>query len=128
ARIDEFLRGLFSLEGKVAIVTGGTGVLGGAMARGLARAGARVAILGRREKNTQVVAQEIEAAGGTALATPADVLERADLERVRDRLLETWGRIDILVNAAGGTTPEATVPPDKTIFDMALEPMEYIVR
>nr|PZN49919.1 MAG: D-mannonate oxidoreductase [Chloroflexota bacterium] len=119
---------MFSLEGKVAIVTGGTGVLGGAMARGLARAGARVAILGRREKNTQVVAQEIEAAGGTALATPADVLERADLERVRDRLLETWGRIDILVNAAGGTTPEATVPPDKTIFDMALEPMEYIVR
>lgn len=119
---------MFSLEGKVAVVTGGTGVLGGAMARGLARAGAQVAIVGRRANNAEAVAREINEAGGSALATPADVLERTDLERVRDAVLEKWGRIDILVNAAGGATPEATVAPDKTIFDMALEPLEANVR
>src|ERR671939_553556 len=105
----EFLASLFSLQGQVAVVTGGTGVLGGAMAHGLAWAGARVAILGRRAERAQEVAAAIAAAGGEALATPADVLRRGDLEAVRDLLLARWGRIDILVNAAGGNVPAATL-------------------
>src|SRR5690242_21776574 len=92
----------FSLEGKAAIVTGGTGVLGGAMARGLARAGAKVGILGRRAELAEGVASEICAQGAEAMALPADVLDKAQLEKIRDLLMQRWGRIDILVNAAGG--------------------------
>ncbi|HVU10339.1 MAG TPA: SDR family oxidoreductase [Phototrophicaceae bacterium] len=123
----DYTQQLFSIEGKVAIVTGSTGVLGGAMARGLAQAGVKVAILGRRKDKAEAVAQEISAAGGTAIATPADVLDKAQLEAARDQVIAQWGTIDILVNAAGGTTPEATVSPDKTIFDMQLDPMKYVI-
>ena len=112
------LTDIFSLEGQVAIVTGGTGVLGGAMARGLARAGAQVGVLGRREEVAQAVADEIIAAGGEAMALPADVLVKAELEGARDAIIERWGRIDILVNAAGGNVARATLAPDRTIFEL----------
>ncbi len=123
----DYTQQLFSIEGKVAVVTGSTGVLGGMMARGLAQAGVKVAILGRRREKAEQVAQEIVTAGGTAIATPADVLDKSQLEAARDQVLAQWGTIDILVNAAGGTTPEATVSPDKTIFDMQLDPMKYVI-
>src|SRR5262245_9236918 len=123
-----YLSELFSLYDRVAIVTGGTGVLGGAMARGLGRAGAKVAVLGRREKQAREVAAEICDNGGEAMAVPADVLVRDQLESVCKTVLDRWGKIDILVNAAGGTTPQATVPPDKTIFDFPLDAMDYVVK
>ena len=112
---------LFDLEDRVAIVTGGTGVLGGAMARGLAEAGARVGVLGRRQARAEAVAAEISAAGGEAMALPADVLEREQLEAVRATVLERWGRIDILVNAAGGNVPEATLGDEETVFELPQE-------
>ena len=117
---------LFSLEGQVAIVTGGTGVLGGAMARGLAGAGARVGILGRRGEVAEKIAAEIEANGGSALALPADVLRKDELEAARDAVLARWGRIDILVNAAGGNIPGATLTPDTTIFDLPEEAFRQV--
>src|SRR5262245_14000609 len=101
------LNDLFSLDGQVAIVTGGTGVLGGAMARGLGRAGAKVGVLGRRREQAEAAARAIQADGGAALALPADVLDRAQLEAARDAILERWGRLDVLVNAAGGNMPAA---------------------
>lgn len=122
-----FVNQLFSLNDKVAIVTGATGVLGGSMARGLAKAGAKVAILGRRREKADEMVKQIRSFGGQALATPADVLEKEQLERARDLILVEWGKIDILVNAAGGTTPEATVSPDRTIFDMPLDAMRYVI-
>jgi NAD(P)-dependent dehydrogenase (short-subunit alcohol dehydrogenase family) len=109
---------LFSLRGRVAVVTGATGVLGGEMARSLAQSGARVAVLGRREGKARSVAREIEQAGGEALALHADVLERDQLEEARDTLLQTWGGVDILVNAAGGNVPEATLSDDVGVFDL----------
>ena len=123
----DYINELFSLEGKVAIVTGGTGVLGGEMARGLAQAGAKVAILGRRREKAEEAAQEIISSGGQAIAAPGDVMDKAQLETVRDDVLTEWGRIDILLNAAGGTTPEATIPPGKSIFDMPLDPMKHVI-
>ncbi len=117
---------LFSLKGQVAIVTGGTGVLGGAMARGLARAGAQVGILGRRKERADTVVAEIAAAGGQALALPADVLNQAQLEAARDAVLERWGHIDILVNAAGGNVPAATLSEDKTFFDLRIDAFEQV--
>ena len=103
------MQDLFSLAGKVAVVTGATGVLGGEMVRSLARSEVRVAVLGRGEEKAHRVAGEIEVAGGESLALPADVLDTSQLQDARDALLERWGRVDILVNAAGGNVPEATL-------------------
>lgn len=118
---------LFSLEGQVAVVTGGTGVLGGAMARGLARTGAKIGVLGRRREQAAAVVRAIEAEGGAALALPADVLDRAQLEAARDAVLERWGRLDILVNAAGGNLPAATVNPASSFFDLPAEALKQVV-
>ena len=117
----------FSLEGKVAVVTGGTGVLGGAMARGLAAAGARVAVLGRRAAKAQEVADEISAAGHQAMPLPADVLDEESLHAARQTLLDRWGRVDVLVNCAGGNRPDATVFGDLTFFKVPRAALEGVV-
>lgn len=117
----------FSLAGKTAVVTGGTGVLGGAMARGLAAAGARVAILGRREDKATEVADAIRREGGEAMPLPADVLDRERLTQARDNLLARWETVDILVNAAGGNVPDATVVGDLTFFDLTPEAFRRVV-
>ena len=115
------LEDLFSLEGRVAVVTGATGVLGGAMARGLARAGAKVGVLGRRRERAQEVVREISGTGGEAAALSADVLDEEQLREARDAVLDRWGRLDILVNAAGGNMPGATLSGDETVFDLPRE-------
>src|ERR1051326_8654604 len=116
----EFVGRLFGLDAQVAVVTGGTGVLGGAMARGLARAGARVAVLGRREAKAREVIADIQSAGGEALPLAADVLEAPQLLNAREQILERWGRLDILVNAAGGNRADAIVADDAAFFDASL--------
>ena len=116
----------FRLDGQVALVTGGTGVLGSVMARGLAAAGARVAVLGRRVEQAERVVAQIAAEGGTALATPADVLDRAALDGVRDAILARWGRIDVLVNAAGGNAPGAVLRPDQALADLDVDAMRDV--
>jgi NAD(P)-dependent dehydrogenase (short-subunit alcohol dehydrogenase family) len=118
---------LFSLKDKVAVVTGGTGVLGGAMARGLAAAGAQVALLGRRAEQAAAVAVAIIGQGGQAIPLPADVLDKTQLLAARAALLERWGRVDILVNAAGGNMPAATVVGDRTFFDVTPDAFEQVV-
>ncbi|MDQ3862889.1 MAG: SDR family oxidoreductase [Actinomycetota bacterium] len=121
------LQDLFSLEGRVAVVTGATGVLGGEMARSLARSGARVAVLGRREEKARRVARELEVAGEESLALPADVLDRGRLEDIKDALLDRWGKVDILVNAAGGNVPEATLGDDADIFGLPEEALRQVI-
>jgi NAD(P)-dependent dehydrogenase (short-subunit alcohol dehydrogenase family) len=118
---------LFSLAGKVAVVTGGTGVLGGAMARGLAAAGARVAILGRRADKATAVAEDIESAGGEAMPLPADVLDYEQLLAARRTLLARWGSVHILVNAAGGNVPDAIVVGERTFFDLTQNAFDRVM-
>lgn len=121
-------QGLFSVEGKVALVTGSTGVLGGAMARGLAAAGAKVAIMGRRAERAAQVAGEIVDEGGVAISLPADVLNKEQLVAARSALVEQWGGLDILVNAAGGNSASATVFGDLTFFDMSQEAYDQVLQ
>ena len=92
----------FSLKGKSVIITGGTGVLGTLMTKGVAEAGASVAILGRRKEVAEKLAAEITSSGGKAIAIVADVLNREQLVSARDQVRKAFGSIDVLINAAGG--------------------------
>jgi len=123
----DYLQSLFSLEGQVAVVTGGTGALGSAMARALGRAGARLGILGRSRDRAEALAAELRAEGALALPLTADVLERSTMEAARDALQERWGRIDILVNAAGGNLPKATVSDRQPFFTLERASLETVV-
>lgn len=124
---DTFLKKNFDLEGQVAVITGGSGVLGGAMARGLAQGGARVAILARKEDQAVQAVASITEAGGEAIYVLADVLNKPQLEAAKDSILGRWGRVDILVNAAGGNLPAATIGEDASFFDMPQEAFDQVV-
>lgn len=102
------------LSGKVALVTGGSGVLCSQFCRALAACGAKVAILNRRLENGQKLAEEI---GDNAMAVSADVLSRPALEKARDLIEEKWGPVSILINGAGGNSPMATT--DDEQYDQA---------
>ena len=109
---------LFDIQNQTAIITGGSGVLGSAMAQGLAGAGAKVVIIGLHEEKTAAIAEAITAQGGKALAIACNVLERADLQRALEQVMATFGQVDILVNGAGGNAPRATTSPDNLFFDL----------
>jgi NAD(P)-dependent dehydrogenase (short-subunit alcohol dehydrogenase family) len=116
-----------TLAGRIAIVTGATGVLGGAVARGLAEAGAAVGILARSSERAEAFAAELRDGGGDAHALVADVLDETQLRSARDAALERWGRIDVLVNAAGGNIPAATVGAN-SFFELSVEALDDVVR
>ncbi len=112
---------LFNLKNQTAVVIGGTGALGGGMAEALADAGANVAIIGRSAERGAERVGRIEAAGGAAMFAPADALSRDDLSQARDAIVARFGSIDVLVNAAGGNRPAATLPPGAEFADLDLD-------
>lgn len=112
---------LFDLSNRTAVVLGATGALGGAIAQALAECGARVVIVGRSQERGAERVQKIQQAGGTASFEPADALSADDLKRVRDATLAQSPTIDILVNAAGGNRPDATLPPGADFCALPLE-------
>jgi NAD(P)-dependent dehydrogenase (short-subunit alcohol dehydrogenase family) len=112
---------LFNLEKEVAVVLGGTGTLGGAMAEALAAAGARVAVAGRNEGRGRERVRAIETAGGKAMFVPTDAMSRDSLMRARDAVEKQWGAVTVLVNGAGGNKPEATIQPGGDFCKMPLE-------
>ena len=117
---------MFSLKDKVAIVTGGGGVLGGSIARSLIEAGVKVAVLDIREENVNNRVEELNQLGGEAIGFVSSVLEMSELKQNRDTILEKWGQIDILINAAGGNLPGATLTEEQTVFDMKIEDFERV--
>jgi NAD(P)-dependent dehydrogenase (short-subunit alcohol dehydrogenase family) len=118
---------LFSLKGKSVVITGGTGVLGTSMAKGVAGAGASVVVLGRRKEVAEKLAAEITSSGGKALAVAADVLNREQLITARDMIIREFGSIDVLINAAGGNMAGAVIPPDKNFFDLSIEAFQQVM-
>ncbi len=103
---------LFSLKGKVAVLTGGGGILGGAMAAALAGQGAAIVLLDIRADAAAAAAKRIAGLGGRSLAVGADVLDDNSLEAASAKVIDTFGRLDILINAAGGNAPSATTSLD----------------
>jgi len=115
---------MFSIKDKVIIVTGGTGILGGAFIKAIAEAGGKVVIIGRNEEVGQERAQEVQGTGGDAVFIQADVLNEVDLQRACDQVLEQYGRVDGLVNGAGGNVAAAVISPDQDIFTINISALK----
>lgn len=111
----------FCLQEETAVVIGGTGVLGGAMARALGAAGAKVAIVGRSAERGEKCVQTIQESGGTAMFHTADALDPQSLRQARDGIAQQLGHVSILVNAAGGNRPDATLPPGSDFCQLPVE-------
>ena len=129
-----------NLKGRVAVITGGGGVLCSGFAKDLAALGVKVAVLDLREDAAQVVVDEINAAGGTALAVGCNVLEAESLEAAKEKVTAELGTCDILINGAGGNSPLGTTTKEtleltdiaekaegvKTFFDLDAKGIEFV--
>lgn len=117
----------FSLKGKVIVVTGATGVLGHSFITALAQEEAIVGVLGRNKKIADERVKEINSNGGEAVALIADVLNEEQLIAAKELLLKQFGKIDGLINAAGGNMPDATVQPDEDIFKLKINAVRQVM-
>ena len=123
------MENLFDIKGKVVVMTGACGVLGATIVKYFAAQGAKVALLDldrAAEKGEGIVA-EIKAEGGESCFLPTNVLDKETLEANCKEIVERYGGIDVLLNAAGGNMAAATVPPEKTIFDLDVEAVRKVV-
>ena len=118
---------LFNIRGSTAVITGGSGVLGSVMALALARAGVRVAILSLHAASSAKVVEVIRAGGGEALGITSDVMNRAALEYACTDVLDSFGHIDILINAAGGNSPAATTSTEQSFFDLDVRAINSVL-
>ncbi|MFC3197172.1 SDR family oxidoreductase [Parapedobacter deserti] len=118
----------FSLAGKVVVITGATGVLGESFALATAAAGAKVAVLGRNRERAEARVAAITSSGGEAMAVITDVLDEQALQRAKNEILDAWGTIDGLVNAAGGNIPGATIGPEQNLFDTSIADTQRAVE
>lgn len=119
---------LFDIKDQVVVITGGTGVLGRAIGSHLAREGAKVVLLGRRKDVGEELAEDIRKQGGHATFMVCDVTDIEAVNQVRDEVVRLYGRVDALLNAAGGNMPGATIPPGKTLFDVQMEEFQRVLN
>jgi NAD(P)-dependent dehydrogenase (short-subunit alcohol dehydrogenase family) len=124
---------MFDIKDKVAVVTGGGGVLCGEMSKALGELGAKVAILDLRQEAAQAVADEIVKEGGTAIGLACNVLEIDSIQAASDAVIKEWGQVDILVNGAGGNHKSATTGGvniseqlDPTFFDLKSDAVQFV--
>jgi NAD(P)-dependent dehydrogenase (short-subunit alcohol dehydrogenase family) len=122
----DYLCELFELRAKTAVLTGGGGVLCSVMSKALARVGIKVAILDISLEAAERVATEIKAEGGEALAVQCNVLDKASIERAAQRVLETFGQVDILINGAGGNKEDATTSSKRQFFDLPPDAVRWV--
>lgn len=122
------MQDLFTIKGKVAVITGAGGVLGGSIAKSFIRAGAKVVALDLRQEQLDIRVEELKKEGGDAIGFVGNVLDMESLEKVASQIIEKWGRIDILLNIAGGNTPGGTLAPDQDFFDMPVVEWEKVTN
>ncbi len=119
---------LFDIKDNVTVITGGTGVLGRTIAKYLALEGAKVIILGRKEDVGNAIAADIKAAGGECEFMKTDVMDAALVQANCDAIVAKYGRVDTLLNAAGGNMPGAVIPPDKNFFDLDTNQFQSVLN
>lgn len=119
---------IFSVKDKVVVITGGTGVLGSCIGKYLASEGAKVVILGRRKEEGDAIVKEIKDNGGEAMFLVTDVMNKEVVEQNCADILAAYGKVDSLLNAAGGNMPGATIPPSGTFFDVKVEEFERVLN
>jgi len=117
---------LFELKGKVIVLTGATGALGSSLALSLAKAEAKLVLLGRNQALMDALVDQLSAFT-TAVAYAVDVMNRDDLMRVRKQIVGTFQRIDVLINAVGGNLPGAVIPDDQSIFNLSVADFDQVV-
>jgi NAD(P)-dependent dehydrogenase (short-subunit alcohol dehydrogenase family) len=122
----EYLKSLFNIENKVAVITGGSGVLGGEMAGGLLKAGAKVVLIGRNEQNLNRKVEILSQIGNTVIGLKCNVLDEDNIRNTNTEILNRFNKIDILINAAGGHVPGAIIGADQTIFDLKIEEFKKV--
>jgi NAD(P)-dependent dehydrogenase (short-subunit alcohol dehydrogenase family) len=114
---------LFDLNNKVIVITGGYGVLGSSIATYLNNCGAKVAVLGRNKEKAKGFAKTLSS---NAIGIQADVLHKEDVNTAKDQIIDTWGKIDVLINAAGGNIPGATIAPDQSLFNLSIDDFKKV--
>ena len=122
------MKSLFDIKDYVVVITGGTGVLGRCIAMYLAQQGAKVALLGRKAEVGMAIVEKIKANGGEASFFTTDVMDIKAVEKNRDDILAKYGKIDTLLNAAGGNMPGATISPEQNFFDLDPEQFRPMTR
>ena len=118
---------LFNLNNRTILVTGGTGILGGAMAEGLVAAGANVALLARDSAKADAMLSRLAGGPGRAIAVAGDVLDQASLEQAAEMVRKAWGPVDTLINCAGVNKPEAMTNAERSFFELAPEAIRDVV-
>lgn len=119
---------LFDIKDYVVVITGGTGILGRCIAKYLALEGAQVIILGRKEEVGNAIAGEITAEGGKCEFMKTDVMDQDTVRKNCGDILAKYGRVDTLLNAAGGNMPGAVIAPDGNIFDLKIEDFQKVLN
>ncbi len=115
-----------NIKGKIVVKTGGTGVLGGSASDSLAKAGLKIAIIGREQATIDTKVNSIKDNGGQAYGISGDILDKESIQQALNKIINHYGGIDIIINAAGGNMPGATIGPDQTIFDIKLEDFKKV--
>ena len=119
---------MFNIENKVAVITGASGALAGSVAKSLAKSGVKLALLTRKKTSVQSLLDGIKTVGVHANAYEADILSEQSLESAKNQIIADFGKIDILLNIAGGNLPGATVAPDETIFDIKIDDFKKVTE
>lgn len=119
---------IFSVKGKVIVITGSTGELGGSMAKHLAEQQAIIVVLARNKELIDLKVEELKGTENEVLGVVADVTSQSDLEKAKSTILSKFGRIDGLINAAGGNTKEAVVMPEDSVFEMNMEAFDKVFK
>jgi NAD(P)-dependent dehydrogenase (short-subunit alcohol dehydrogenase family) len=123
---NQTINNLYDFSGKTAVVTGGAGVLCATMCKALAIAGARIAVLDLNAEAADTLANEIRTKGGEVIGLACNVLEKESVKQAAQKVVETFGHVDILINGAGGNKPTATTNSEQSFFDLPAEALRWV--